>query len=157
MPVRAKNEEWLVRQFVGSQGFQSGVCFTMPDEDYRAVVEFTENLYHRLIERVDWERVVLEASGRCEALGHFDEGGAHDRREGPCPESISVALLVYDRPMYGDTGGWKEAEAAITEEHAHAHPYRWHMPKELGTMFAAWVRACRKDKKRHIKEKGDLA
>lgn len=121
----------------------------MPQEDFDAVIEFTEDLYLRLIEYIDWPRIMLEAQGRCAAYEHD-----HGHREAPCAESVERALLVYERPMFGHGkgyGGWHEADADVEARRVN-QPLRYHMPKDLSVMFAAWCRAVRKSKRRALAE-----
>lgn len=146
MPVRAKVEEWLYRELVGTQWFQSGECMSMPQDDFDAVTDYASDLYHELIERIDWKRVLLEASGRCSAFEHDHEG--------PCAESVERALLCFDRPFYGEkdgTYGWADADKNADVWRT-PQPVRWNMPKELVPMFAAYVRAIRKSKQAKLEE-----
>jgi hypothetical protein len=147
MPVREKVESRLRRMFMGGVWYLHGEPQNMSAADHDAVVEFCQDVYAQVIEGIDWERILLEASGRCEAHGHFDDEGSHSRKEGPCADSIEAALLVYDRPWYGDKGGWDEADQAIL--HRKHDPKRWSLPDELRTMMAAWIRARRKSQESH--------
>lgn len=143
MPVRAKNVNFLVDRFIGGQWFKFGEVQSMPQADYDAVVEFANELYDRLIHYTDWERVMLEASGRCAAL-------EHDHGRDACPESVEIALRIDDRPFYGTSDGiygWKDAEANLAPV---VYDQRgWSLPKELSSMFAGWARARRKSIKNH--------
>lgn len=153
MPVRAKVEEWLYREFIGAQWFQSGECQSMPQADFDAVTDYASDLYHMIVLQIDWPRVVLEAQGRCAAFEH-----AHiDGERGACAESIEKALLCYDRPFYGEkdgTYGWTDADANAKKWNT-PQPLRWEMPKELRSMFAAYVRSIRKSKReKEVEENG---
>lgn len=143
MPVRVKTVNFLLDRLIGTQWFQHGVVQSMPPDDYDACREVANELYDRLIHYIDWERVMLEAGGRCAALEH-----PHlDRDREVCPESIEIALRVDDRPWYGDGGGWKAAEEDLAE--VQYDPRGWSLPKELQAMFAGWARARRKSIQSH--------
>jgi hypothetical protein len=151
MPVRVKAIDFLCRQFIGTQWFLHGEVQSMPEADYDAVVEFSNELYDRLVNHIDWNRVLLEAHGRCSALGHFERD--HEDRHSDdrvCGESLAVALRVDDRPFYGvieGDYGWKAAEENLAR--VRYDPRGWSLPDELKSMFAAWARARRKSINKH--------
>lgn len=105
MPVRARLVTSIVEDVVGAQWWDNSrghECQSMPTEDYYRTDDAANVLYERIIDRIDWNRVMLEASSR-----HFDLVRA--KAHGPagadladmfddiiCPDCIREALLCDD-------------------------------------------------------------
>lgn len=80
MPVRERLVTALTEDAIGAQWWDNSrghECKSMPTDDYYRTRDAAEVLFERIIDRVDWNRVMLEASGR-----HFDllRAGAHPVR-----------------------------------------------------------------------------
>jgi hypothetical protein len=72
-----------------------GVCQSMPDEDYCAVRELVSAAFVRLVDHIDWNRVLLEATGRHFALHHKDDDKKYLMSDdNVCGECICEALLA---------------------------------------------------------------
>jgi hypothetical protein len=113
MPVRYSTVTHLTEQVVGPQVFNNLVGFsveTMPTEAYLDVRDAMDTLYWRLINDIDWARILLEASARHSNLiadgTHPPTGrrmvdrvmadtARHD--SAPCPTCLREALLAEDR------------------------------------------------------------
>lgn len=120
MPVREKAIGNLMAGLIGDQWYQDGVCQSMPHGDNRAVSELVEAIYVRLIDRLDWNRIILEAHGRHLALDH-KYAETDEFRFGVdqiCGECLNEALLATDFGGYRD---WKEDPAAPRESEG-SHP-----------------------------------
>lgn len=94
MPVRERVEESLTVGLIGDQWFRMGVCQSMPDADYCAVRELASAIFVRMVDRTDWNRVLLEAQGRHMAVHDTEGKGYLLGDESVCGECINEALLA---------------------------------------------------------------
>lgn len=99
MPVRERTVESLVQNVIGHQQWDGriGEVVTMPQHDYDELREAMDDLFVRFVQEINWNRVELEAYGRCLRLEHV-----HELNETICGESIQHALLACER------GGWRK-------------------------------------------------
>lgn len=146
MPVRSRVEEMLSNEFIGGVTFLFGEPKNVTQEDYDAVMEWAAHLYARVIQRIDWPRVLIEASAICIERDHEDEpeGRYDDARQAfgvrkrPCWRCLEVALLSYEHAVADDLTRARNAPGARWP------PRGWTMPRELRLMMIAWIRARRK-------------
>jgi hypothetical protein len=142
MPVRAKAEEFLSRKLIGGQWYIHGEVQSMPQPDYDAVQEYVQEIFSHLVEHIDWNRVLIEASILHTTREGDDDNEEHNEKASPmddiCPQCLRDALLMYDRPIADRD--WKAVETPVSEY----PPRPWSLPKELVPMMAAFVRARRK-------------
>lgn len=98
MPVRARIVEGLTNDAIGSQVWDglTGTCRTMPTEDYREAQAAADVLFERIVDQVDWPRVLIEACSR-----HYDLVRAgthksirHDIVDDVCGNCLHEALLA---------------------------------------------------------------
>lgn len=102
MPVRRNVVTWFAERFMGAQSHNGLTqrCTSIGDA-YYDVRDAGDVAYCELIDRIDWPRILLEASARHDALteadchpkiSKYNPGG--DRL---CPDCIREALLAEDR------------------------------------------------------------
>lgn len=103
MPVRDRVVTRLTEDVVGPQVWNNARgarCQTMPTEDYYRTGDAADAVYERIVDDIDWNRVLLEAASR-----HFDllrDGthrpaglDLHDMFEDTlCPDCLREALLA---------------------------------------------------------------
>jgi hypothetical protein len=108
MPVRAKAGRYITELFAGGQWFSHGECQTMPHADYEAAREAGDALFEAVVENIDWNRVLIEATSRHLSLvvkdchppvRGWNPNGSDLEVEKPCAECIREALLAEDRTM----------------------------------------------------------
>jgi len=95
MPVRARIVESLALDAVGTQVWDGriGQCETMPTEAWYETCEAASIVFERIVDNVDWKRVMIEATGR-----HFAAGHPEDSQTGHvCGDCVREALLSEDR------------------------------------------------------------
>jgi hypothetical protein len=126
MPVREKAISNLMAGLIGDQWYRHGICESMPHKDNQAVSELVEAIYVRLMDRLDWNRVILEASSRHLALEHDRHPTVNEISlfgvDGICGECVNEALLALD---FGGKhiGAWKkEPESPRESEGSHPLP-----------------------------------
>lgn len=92
MPVRRQASGWLTEQIVGRQVWdgRNGQCVSIPTEKYDTLESTMDKMFVAFVQQIDWNRVCLEAEGRCLSLDHTHS-------ENACGESIQEALLTLDR------------------------------------------------------------
>lgn len=92
MPERDKAVTFLTEDLIGSQLWdgRDGECKTMPKADYYAVRDLVDAMFVRLVERMNTNRVLQEASVRCDRSGHKEHD---DIFPTPCGECLADALL----------------------------------------------------------------
>lgn len=113
MPIRNRIVTLLTEDVVGAQWWDNSagsVCMSMPTDDYDRTRDAAEVLYERIVDRIDWNRILIEASSR-----HFDlcRAGTHPERSGSkavywedlentiCPDCLREAMLADDtRPRH---------------------------------------------------------
>jgi hypothetical protein len=90
VPIRDRIAEDIAHDVVGRQVWNglTGECSTMPTEAWERVKSAADLLFERIVSRVDWSRVLIEAQGRHLGLDHSGE------LCGPC---LRDALLSKDR------------------------------------------------------------
>lgn len=102
MPVRRTVVTWLGEQFMGVQSHNglTGKCTSIGDA-YHEVRDAADAAYCEIIDRVDWHRIMLEASARHGALTdadcHSKPRGYHAGADDKCPPCVRAALLAEDR------------------------------------------------------------
>jgi hypothetical protein len=103
MPVRDRIATMLTEDVVGVQWWNNAAgrrCVTMPTQSYDSLHEAVDTLYERIVDAIDWNRVLLEAASR-----HFDlvRLGTHGKagrdlsdlfEETLCPDCLREALLA---------------------------------------------------------------
>lgn len=98
MPVRARIVENLTHETVGYQVWDglTGRCKTVPTADYHEAQKAADVLFERIVDAIDWPRVLIEACSR-----HFDlvRAGAHksikhDIVQDVCGDCLHEALLA---------------------------------------------------------------
>jgi len=98
MPVRARVGTALAEQVVGAQVWNGlyGECKTMPTDAYDETVAVADVLYERIVDMIDWNRVLIEASSR--HLNLVRDGNHRPLRynimEAVCGFCIQEALLT---------------------------------------------------------------
>lgn len=128
MPVRDRVTTAIAEEVVGGQVWNglTGECKTMPTKAWNETRQIAEVLYERIVGRIDWPRVILEASAR-----HYDlnDRGQHkplryNAHEDLCGDCVHQALLNDDHwPRIAemptcDTGqDWLSIMAKLREEH----------------------------------------
>lgn len=144
MPVRERVEDALREELIGGTVYHFGEPRDITREDHDAVTEFASHIYARVIERIDWPRVLIEAAAICIERGDHDLGGNADVnevmeiRKRPCWRCLETALLSYEHSWVDD---------AVRADHAPGvryPPRGWRLPRELRYMMIGWVRARRK-------------
>lgn len=102
MPVRRTIVTWLGEKFMGGQSHNglTQTCTSIGDA-YYLVRDAADAAYCDLVERIDWNRILLEASARHGAL---EDANCHpvSRAYNPagdrlCPDCVRAALLAEDR------------------------------------------------------------
>lgn len=142
MPERAKAEDKLVRDLLGGLAFYMDECKTIPHNDYLAVKDLAREIYGRIITRLDWPRILLEASSRHLALDH-----PKDEYHGYlCAECLEKALMTYDRNISGDQ--WEFDQNAPEPQ---AYPRGFKMPEPVRVLIVLYAHA-RNRLLRQIKE-----
>ena len=99
MPVRARVVDRLISDAVGPQWFDNSrgfSCKSMPTDEYRKTQDAAEVLYERVIDAIDWPRILIEACSR-----HFDlvKSGNHlpiknDIVDDVCGSCLQEALMA---------------------------------------------------------------
>jgi hypothetical protein len=109
MPVRRKIAGEITELFTGTHIWNGliGECQTMPTAEFDKARDAADLLFEYVVDRIDWPRVLLEATSRHMALilgeCHPKAGsgwrarGVEDDLERPCPACIREALLTDDR------------------------------------------------------------
>lgn len=115
MPVRDKAVYRLLEDIIGVRTFdgrtgEPGFGDPMTAAAYSYAHRGVQAMYVRMVESVDWSRVLIEATSRCIQLGHD-----HERTESfltVCGESVRCAMLSRDWAGTRDWTTW--VEPAIT-------------------------------------------
>jgi hypothetical protein len=99
MPVRARAVGRLAIDAVGHQWFDNSrgfECKSMPTAAYNETSDAADVLYERIVDSIDWSRILIEAVSR-----HFDlvrlgshSQGANDIVEDVCGSCLQEALLA---------------------------------------------------------------
>lgn len=99
MPVRARVVDRLISDAIGPQWFDNSrgfECKSMPTREYHKTQDAANVLYERVIDRIDWSRILIEACSR-----HYDlvRTGNHmkianDIVEDVCGNCLQEALLA---------------------------------------------------------------
>lgn len=110
MPERERAALFVTHQFIGTQVWDglTGECITMPTEAYDRTKTAADLLFERLVDHLDWSRVMLAAAGRHIALinaGTHPGNGTGSSRSyttvgadlGVCGQCVQEALLDDDR------------------------------------------------------------
>lgn len=122
MAVRDRVVEQLTTDVVGVQWWDNSrghECTTMPTEAYYQTRDAANVLYERIVQRIDMNRILLEAVGRHCADGH-DEDAVIGNICGPC---VTEALLAeghwWDGPRKPVDQGqdWLAVLADMRERH----------------------------------------
>jgi hypothetical protein len=101
MPVRARVVERLVSDAVGQQWFDNSQglqCKSMPTAEYHKTTDAADVLYERVVDSIDWPRVLIEAMSRHSDLMRLGNHGTRttDISEDVCGSCIQEALLADD-------------------------------------------------------------
>lgn len=99
MPVRARIVERLVQDVAGPQWFNNLNGFnSMPTAEYHKVSEAADVLFERIVDRIDWPRILIEACSR-----HYDlvRSGTHSSIKNDivldvCGNCLQETLLTDD-------------------------------------------------------------
>ena len=152
MPVRDKAQATMTEFLVGPMSYSHGIPVGgqgVSPEQFEAISDYAEELYCRAITAVDWNRVMLEAAGRCERNRRDDpdhytvEDSFGLAKAGDtllqvvfCPKCLERALLTFNKVGEG------EEETDLPD--VHASP-RWEPPRKLRHLLGEWVLARRKE------------
>jgi hypothetical protein len=84
----------MLRRKIGPQRWDHTGITSMPEAEYRAHEKAADEEFDAIVNGIDWNRVLLEASGRHVTL--------HDENDDPamrdvCGECVRSALLTWDR------------------------------------------------------------
>ena len=112
MPVRRNIARDLTEKFTGVQVWDGrvGECVTMPTTAYEQATDAADLLFEFVVTRIDWARVLIEATSRhlsllnADAHPTFRSSGFDMDDEKPCGECVEAALLMTDRDPTGS--GW---------------------------------------------------
>lgn len=98
MPIRRKIAGEFAEQVVGAHIWNGaiGECETMPTDRYDQTVDTVDVLFERMVDRIDWPRLMIEASAR--HLSTHPEQEPFASPEAPCGACVREALLAGDRP-----------------------------------------------------------
>jgi hypothetical protein len=104
MPERDKARRSLVVDVVGYQVFNGliGKTTSMPNDRYEQVSDTADMLFERIIDRIDWNRILLEAMNRHHELVR---SGTHREtnwyagitENEVCPDCLRESLLAEER------------------------------------------------------------
>jgi hypothetical protein len=96
MPVRKFVTSVLAEKMRGTHVWVYGVSETITEEQVEDALDVADDIYCHVIQRIDWNRILVEAYGRCSDAGHGDWRHIC----GPC---LQAALLATERawPDYG--------------------------------------------------------
>lgn len=110
MPERVRAARYLTHQFTGAQVWNglTGQCTTMPTDAYDRTEDAADLLFEKLVDHLDWSRIMLAAAGRHLALvnaGVHPGTGVGATRTYPidaddvgvCGQCVQEALLDDDR------------------------------------------------------------
>lgn len=108
MPVRAKAVDRIIRELTGGVSYNNvthtarvgGVDGEVMDRDEydRRYVEPVDRIFEIVVDSIDWNRVMLEASARHGSLAsnpeHDERNVGHSYEDVICPECLCEALMA---------------------------------------------------------------
>ncbi len=142
MPNRMAVIKVLVQDVLGAQIWNGlrGETVNMPVDDYERVEEAGAAILERVAKAVSWDRLLMEASFRHNALHSDKEQDKHfwNLAKGVCGECLREALLAEDRgaqdwgehpstPLTHEKFDWP---TAVAEELEHRSVATWHPYKD---------------------------
>lgn len=116
MPERVKAVERAVEKAYDGPWVWNGAIGMIDDpsmtqEQYDDATDKVDDIYETVVRHIDWNRVLLDALGRCMTFNHEHcdmRGFGRDMHYMVCGESVQEALLIDETMMTAEK--WKRRE-----------------------------------------------